>query len=184
MKLRFLSLIFIALSLLNAGCGYTLRESAELPLALKTMQLETRDGNSEMARALRRSLTNSGVTLIDETKDGVFILGLGREQDSEKVLSLNSNARAGEYELRMRISFQLVSSEEDFIIPPEILSLRKVYLADPNNAVAKQEEAELIKEEMRTELANQVLRRLESLDPGMLGSATATHLSIRRAGSL
>jgi outer membrane lipopolysaccharide assembly protein LptE/RlpB len=45
------------------------------------------------------------------------------------------------------------------------LQLSKVYLADPENAIAKTEEAELIRTEMRRELALLILRRLQSFKP-------------------
>jgi len=48
------------------------------------------------------------------------------------------------------------------VVGPEELAIEKVYLADPNNAVAKAEERELMEEEMRLELVTLILRRLQS----------------------
>ena len=49
------------------------------------------------------------------------------------------------------------------VFGPEVLSIEKVYLADPNSAVAKAEERELMEEEMRRELVNRILRRLQNV---------------------
>src|SRR5690606_6429525 len=92
---------------------------------------------------------------------GVYSLGLGQEQSSERVLSVNANARAGEYELTMQVPFQLRQDAAP-IMGPETLALSRVYLADPENAVAKNEEAALIRDEMRLGLAFQILRRLQA----------------------
>ncbi len=46
----------------------------------------------------------------------------------------------------------------------ELNKLKGEIAADPENAVAKNEEAELIRNEMRRELAQQVLLRLQSLE--------------------
>lgn len=156
------SFIIITPVFLLSACGFTLRGSAELPAQLQTLQLQAQDGNTEIVREMRRALVNSGVNVIDEIREGVYRLGLGREQSEERVLSINSNARAGEYELSLSVSFQLRTAD-DFFIGPEILTIEQVYLADPNNAVAKAEEAELIKEEMRQELVIQILRRLQTV---------------------
>ena len=86
---------------------------------------------------------------------------VGNEQSSERVLSVNSNARAGEYELTMSVPVQLRRGGA-VVMGPETLSIEKVYLADPNSAVAKAEERELMEGEMRRELVNQILRRLQN----------------------
>lgn len=154
----------ICLLLTLAACGFTLRGSADLPPQLQTLLLESNNGNSDIIREMRRALGASGVSVLDTPPDeGVYRLGLGQEQVQERVLSVNSNARAGEYELSMSVAFQLRNNSE-FIIPQETLVIDRVYLADPENAVAKSEEAELIRTEMRRELVNQVLRRLQTVN--------------------
>ena len=44
-------------------------------------------------------------------------------------------------------------------------SIGEVYLADPENAIAKTEEATLIRNEIRSELAQLILRRLQAFKP-------------------
>jgi LPS-assembly lipoprotein len=145
-----------------SGCGFTLRGSVDLPAALQTLQLESPSPDSEIVREVRRMLRNNDVTLTDTAAAGVYRLGIGAEATSERVLSVNANARAGEYELTMSVAAQLRRGTET--IGPENFSVSRVYLTDPENAVAKNEEAELIRTEMRRELAQQILRRLQSLE--------------------
>lgn len=149
------------LLLLLGGCGFTLRGTVDLPAALQTMQLESPTPDSELVREVRRMLRNNDVTLTEEPVATTYRLGIGSEQSSERVLSVNANARAGEYELTSSVAVQLRRGTE--VLGPETLSVSRVYLTDPENAVAKNEEAELIRTEMRRELAQQILRRLQSL---------------------
>jgi LPS-assembly lipoprotein len=149
------------LILLLGGCGFTLRGTVDLPAALQTMQLESPAPDSELVREVRRMLRNNDVTLTEEPVATTYRLGIGSEQSSERVLSVNANARAGEYELTSSVAVQLRRGTE--VLGPETLSVSRVYLTDPENAVAKNEEAELIRTEMRRELAQQILRRLQSL---------------------
>ncbi len=160
--MKFVLTLFLQISLLTA-CGFTLRGTAELPLQLQTLQLQFIDGNTDIVREMRRALINSGVTLQDETEQGIYQLGIGREVSEERILSVNVNARAGEYQLSLSVPFQLRISDA-FLIEPENITIEKVYLADPNNAVAKAEEAEQIKDEIRRELVNQILRRLQTVN--------------------
>lgn len=143
------------------GCGFTLRGSADLPLALQTMQVESQAPDSGIVREISRMLRNNDVTLTDTPDAATWRLEVGREETSERAVSVNANARAGEYELTMNVALLLRRGTE--LLGPETMSVSRIYLADPENAVAKNAEAELIRTEMRRDLAQQVLRRLQSL---------------------
>lgn len=159
-KSSVVAILTLVLSL--AGCGFTLRGSVDLPAALQTLQLESPNPDSEIVREVRRMLRNNDVALVETGTDATWRLGVGLEANSERVVSVNANARAGEYEITMSVAAQLRRGTQT--IGPETLSVSRVYLADPESAVAKNEEAELIRSELRRELAQQILRRLQSLD--------------------
>jgi len=154
-------LTLISTTLLLSACGFALRGTAELPASLQPLYVENVDGSSPMGRELLRVLANNKVALADEAANNQYSLAVGSETSSERALSVNANARAGEYELTLGTSYQLrrngVSAGE--VVP---LQLSKVYLADPENAIAKTEEAELIRTEMRRELALLIMRRLQA----------------------
>lgn len=143
-----------------SSCGFSLRGSAALPPALQTLQVESVDTNSDIAREVRRALRNNDVDVDDNSQSSGYNLQLGQEQSSERALSVNSQARAGEYQLTMSVPFQLLNAGA-LVMGPETITLERVYLADPENAAAKSDEARLIQQEMRRELALQILRRLQ-----------------------
>jgi LPS-assembly lipoprotein len=155
-----LMLVACAVTALS-GCGFSLRGSAALPPELQTLQIQSADANSDIVRELRRALRNNDVNVDDDTtQSSGYSLQVGQEQNSERALSVNSQARAGEYQLTMSVPFQLLNAGAA-IMGPETITLERVYLADPENAAAKSDEARLIQQEMRRELALQILRRLQ-----------------------
>jgi LPS-assembly lipoprotein len=154
-------LALLSLVLLLSGCGFALRGSAELPAQLQPLYLEAIDAESDMLRELRRALQNNRVQLATEPGAG-YRLGIGNEERSERVVSVNVNARAGEYELTLALPWQLRQGAT-VVAGPERLSISRSYLADPNNAVAKSQEAEQILSEMRQDLSRQLLRRLQAV---------------------
>jgi len=162
MKSKSLRIILIFTTTLLSACGFTLRGAADLAPELQSLALISTDGNSDIYRELSRSLEASNVTLLERSASDAYQLVVGNEQSSERVLSVNSNARAGEYELSVSVPVQLRKGSAS-IFGPETLTIEKVYLADPNSAVAKAEERELMEEEMRRELVNQILRLLQNL---------------------
>ncbi|MDR0780796.1 MAG: LPS assembly lipoprotein LptE [Pseudomonadales bacterium] len=160
-------LALFSLALLLSGCGFALRGSAELPAQLQPLHLEAIDTDSDLLRELRRVLQSNRVALAPDAGDGDgdgdgYSLGVGLEERSERVVSVNVNARAGEYELTLALPWQLRHGAT-LVAGPERLALSRTYLADPENAVAKSQEAEQILREMRQDLSRQLLHRLQVL---------------------
>ena len=112
---------------------------------------------------LRRALQANKVNILDAASADSYQLLIGEAEIQERILSVNSNARAGEFELSISVPYQLRSSTTVFL-EPEVLTLEKVYLADPNSAVAKAEERELMETEIRRELVSLILRRLQNAE--------------------
>lgn len=161
MIIRKLIATTLLLSLLSA-CGFALRGSSSADLAPELQTLQVQGSNTEIMRLLQRALASNRITVINQAQPGVYRLEIGSEQVAERVISVNSSARAGEYELSMILPFQL-SSDSEFIIAPENLSIERSYQADPSSAVAKADESQLILKEMRQGLVTQILRRLQTL---------------------
>lgn len=155
-----LMLPVILLGLLS-GCGFALRGSVDLD-HLEPLYVQNFENGTPIQREVLRILTNNGIALAQEPAPDGYSLDVGAESNSERAISVNANARAGEYEINMSVPFQLRRGS-DVVLPPQVLALSKVYLADPENAIAKNEEAEIIRTEMRRELGQLMLRRLQAL---------------------
>lgn len=151
-------------TLLLAGCGFALRGTATLPAALQPLYLEGVNDSTPIRRELQRVLVDNRVSLADDLKSSSFSLAVGNEQSTERALSVNANARAGEYEIVMSANYQIRKGTAA-AQSPQTVTVTKVYLADPENAIAKTEEANIIRNEMRREMAQLILRRLQAFKP-------------------
>ena len=151
-------------TLLLTSCGFALRGTATLPAALQPLFLEGANDSTPIRRELQRVLVDNRVTLADDNKTSNYSLAIGNEQSSERALSVNANARAGEYEIVMSANYQIRKGAAA-VQAPQTVTLAKVYLADPENAIAKTEEANIIRNEMRREMAQLILRRLQAFKP-------------------
>ena len=156
------SILTILMLLLLSSCGFTMRgyDSSLLSPKLQQMQLSVNSSSNELAQILRRRLISSQVNIIEDSS--AYKLTLGDEQSRERIISVNRNIRAGEYEITLTASFQL-ENNGDSIIAREIISVEKIYEADPNNAAAKTNEAELVLDELRQALTEQIMRRLQTV---------------------
>lgn len=169
MQLQRTLLLLCTLALLTA-CGFQLRgygETAQLPPELQTLQLSSSNPDNDVLRELSQQLRGSDVTIVEEAEEGVYELLISPERSQERIISLNAAARAGEYALTMVVNFQLRSGNT-VVLGPEEINLEQTYVADPNNAIAKSEEADQIREDLRRDVARQILSRLQNFEPTAL----------------
>lgn len=157
--------LLLLLGLLNlvSACGFQLRGVGDnmvaIPDSWKLMHFATGNPNSELNREVVTRFAANGVEWTDR-KSANYILRLGPESFNQRNLSLNAEARAAEFELTMRTHFTVFDASNNEIISQTNASVVKQMENDPRNVVGKAEEVRLLKTEMRTELARQIMRRI------------------------
>lgn len=161
-------LIIISLSLVT--CGFSLRGNELINSRFNNLQLSLSQPNSEFSRMLRRSLdaaevSTEVISTSEETglASSIPVLTIGDEQVSNRPVTINARARAEQYEMRLSITIALGQADE-MLIEPETLFIDRTYFEDIENLTGNREEVEIIATEMRRELVNQLIRRLEAAD--------------------
>jgi LPS-assembly lipoprotein len=155
-------LFLLVVSCLLGACGFQLRGTgggAALPEAWKSMQLSAGNPNSELSRDIQSVFAANGIVWTDD-KNANFKLIVGPERFSQTNLSLNSEARVSEFELTMQTRFTVLDSQGVEVMPETNASVIRQMENDPRNVVGKAEEVRILKSEMRTDLAHQILRRI------------------------
>ena len=143
-----------------AGCGFQLKGTTDTGggewegLSLRLISVDPR---SDLTREVARELGGMKIELTDEI-DTPTRLTLREEQFIQRNVSLTAQARAAEMELTLSVDFVL--QQED--VPPleGTASVSQQMLNDPRNVVGKTEEMRLLREEMRRDLAVQIVRRV------------------------
>ena len=158
-------LILSCISVILSSCGFSLRGSDVLSSKFQVIQLDMEQPNSEFSRLLRRSLEVADVTIEAPrlTNSDAPVLVVSNEQRVSRPITVNPRARAAQYEMRLSINIALGSSDKT-LIPPETLMVERIYFEDIANIAGTQEEVEIITAEMRRELVNQLMRRLEAVE--------------------
>jgi len=142
------------------GCGFQLKGSGQPgapELAGMTVRLLSAQPRSELTREVTRELTHSGMSLVDDA-DAAITLIVEPEQFTQRNVSLTAQARAAELELTLSAAFTLTQGELDPVDARAVVS--RQMLNDPRNVVGKTEELRLLREEMRRDLAAQIVRRI------------------------
>ena len=157
-------LLILTLALSLQSCGFALRGSDAISANFATLALDLQQPQSEFSRLLQRSLDMADVELgtrADARDSGVPVLVVANERVSNRPVSINPRARASQVEIRLSIDITLTRADID-LIPTETLMVDRTYFQDIENIAGNQEEVQIITAELRRELVNQVMRRLES----------------------
>jgi len=148
-----------------SACGFALRGGDVISSQFSSIQLISEQPNSEFSRLLRRSLevSNVAVELVDtiEPVTGQTLLSISDERVVSRPVTVNTRARAAQYEMRLSVEIALGRGEQ-ILIEPETLFVEQTYFEDIQNISGNREEVEIIAAEMRRELVNQLMRRLQA----------------------
>jgi len=167
LKIKPLAVFAIAATLLLQGCGWHLRGSQSLPPELQTLHLQTASDNSTFARALKRSLKASDVTLTDSAAGAPYSLTVSSISNTSRTLSVTSSARIAEYEITSSLTYSVSNIEGDQLVTPTLLRTEKTYLYNSSNATSAFEEEALLRKEMERDLVQQLIRRYRAIKPSI-----------------
>ena len=160
---KFISFVIFVITLNE--CGFAIRGNDAISSRFDLIQLNLQQPNSELSRFLRRSLDVANVEtqlgISAEPNSNSAILEIGEEQIASRPVTFNPRARAAQQEMRLSIQISFKQGEQT-LIRPETLYVERTYFEDLENIAGNQEEVEIIRNEMRRELVNQVMRRLQA----------------------
>jgi LPS-assembly lipoprotein len=156
-----------------AGCGFQMRGAVTLPFDAIVIEPRTEVAN-QLARALQ---VGSGARVLRERPAPEDVDGSGQasaapetrmawfdilsESQEKAILSLNSAGRPREYQLRYRLGFRVHDGRGSEYIAPITLILRRD-LPFNDQVLASQSEELLLYRDMRADLVQQILRRMQA----------------------
>ncbi|MGO4324035.1 hypothetical protein QMK47_25625 [Pseudomonas sp. P9_35] len=158
------NLLVVGLAVLLSACGFQLRGTGTTELAIKELDLSARDAYGETVKMLRQTLENSGVKVYSGAP---YKLVLASEQQSQRSLSYAGAGRSAEYELTNVLSYE-IRGHNNLSLLDDKLQVQKVYLHDGNNITGSDQESIEVRGEMRRELVQRMMLRLQQLNPAQL----------------
>jgi len=144
-----------------SGCGFQLRQAPNYPF--RTLYTGLPEA-SVFGQELKRNISVSGrVEVINDPKQverADVIFDLLQELQEKVVLSRTSAGAVREFQLRFRIRFKLRTRDGIEVIPDtELVQERDISFSE-TAALSKETEEGLLYRDMRSDLVQQVLRRL------------------------
>jgi LPS-assembly lipoprotein len=147
---------------LVAGCGFELRRAPELKF--KTLQLAGFKAHSPLADELRRSIATSTTTrVVEAASQAEVVLQALTDSRDKGVVTSTTAGQVREVQLRSKLNFRVhTPAGKELIAATEISTSRDMTYND-RDALAKEQEEELLYRAMQSDIASQVLRRLAAI---------------------
>lgn len=157
----------VLLALLSAlsACGFHAAGSRPLPEPLKLVRIDMiapyQVSEPAVESTLRARLANRGAEVVEKTREDVTVIRLTNLQESRQVLSVGADGKALEYELILRVNYE-VRNGTRVLVPPDQIEVRRDYSFTADQVLPKEQEAARLREFLETEMAELLLLRIET----------------------
>jgi len=153
------------LVLLGSGCGFAPRGGITGSDAVGAIFVDA-PRDVPVAPLLREKIAEQGLNLIANRDEANVLVRLSRERQAQRVLSVQSQGKVSEYELRHSIDMLVIKAPAgEFAryspgLTPNRVLIRREYTFDETGVLGKEDEASILKREMQEELARTLLLRI------------------------
>jgi LPS-assembly lipoprotein len=154
---------FAAAAMLGlTACGFRLAGTEKLPPILARPYLSVKDPYTDFAREFERQLKSEGALLQVGRQDATATIEITKDLVEQRTLSVSARNIPTDYELRYTVIFGVKGPDSE-LLAPQTVTLSKDYSFEENVLLAKEHEADILREQMARDLATIVMHRLTRL---------------------
>ena len=144
------------------ACGFRLAGSDPLPGVLARPYLSLKDPYTDFSREFEHQLKNSGATLQVVRANSTATIDVTKDVVEQRTLSVSAKNTPTEYELIYTVTFTVQGTDKE-LLAPQTISLSRDYSFEENVLLAKEHEADILRQQMARDLVSIAMRRLTSL---------------------
>ena len=152
----------LAVLLMLSACGFRLAGSDPLPGLLARPYLSLKDPYTDFSREFEHQLKSAGATLQTVRANSTATVEVTKDLVEQRTLSVSATNIPTEYELTYTVTFAVQGADKE-LLAPQTISLSKDYSFEENVLLAKEHEADILRQQMARDLVTIAMRRLTSL---------------------
>jgi LPS-assembly lipoprotein len=145
-----------------SACGFRLAGSEPLPAVLARPYLSLKNPYSDFSREFEHRLKSAGAALQSVRADSTASIDVTKDLVETRTRSVTSQNIPTEYELVYTVTF-VVKGPDKQMLAPQTISLSQVYSFEENALLAKENEADVLRQQMARDLVGIAMHRLSSL---------------------
>jgi LPS-assembly lipoprotein len=154
--------LMLAAAALLSGCGFRLAGSDRLPSVMQHTYLSLKDPYTDFSREFERRLKSAGAVLQPTSELATARINVTKDLVEQRTLSVSATNIPTEYELTYTITFDVHAGDKQ-LLGPQTVSLSKDYSFEENVQLAKEHEADILRQQMARDLVSIAMHRLTSL---------------------
>jgi len=144
------------------GCGFRLAGSDPLPAVMARPYLSLKDPYTDFSREFEHQLKSSGATLQLARAGATATVEVTKDLVEQRTLAVSGKNIPTEYELTYTVTFSVRGGDKELLVP-QTISLSRDFSFDEALQLAKEHEADMLRQQMARDLVSIAMRRLTSL---------------------
>jgi LPS-assembly lipoprotein len=144
-----------------SACGWHVRGAMDLPKNLSQIYISATDSKGALMTDLRQLLKTNRVSLVENAADANCVLTILEETKDRHTAGVGGNELSSSYEITLKVDYEIQLKNSDLVTRSSAISIRNFNYNTSTINSATQEEL-LLDQEMRRDLAQQILRRLSA----------------------
>jgi LPS-assembly lipoprotein len=152
----------VCIVLCLSACGFRLAGSDPLPGVLARPYMSLKDPYTDFSREFEHQLKSAGATMQSVRANSTATIDVTKDLVEQRTLSVNAQNIPTEYEITYTVTFA-VRGADKVLLAPQTISLSKDFSFEENALLAKEHEADILRQQMARDLVGIAMRRLTSL---------------------
>lgn len=147
---------------LLTACGFRLAGSDPLPAVMARPYLSLKDPYTDFSREFEHQLKSAGATVQLTSEGATATVDVSKDLVEQRTLAVSAQNIPTEYELTYTVTFSVHGGGKE-LLAPQTISLSKDFSFDVTQQLAKEHEADILREQMARDLVSITMHRLTSL---------------------
>jgi LPS-assembly lipoprotein len=153
--------VLMSICVLSA-CGFRLAGSEPLPAVMARPYLSLKDPYTDFSREFEHTLKTSGATLQSAREGATATVDITKDLVEQRTLAVSAKNIPTEYELTYTVTFGVHGRDKE-LLAPQTISLSKDFSFNETQQLAKEHEADILRQQMARDLVSITMHRLTSL---------------------
>jgi LPS-assembly lipoprotein len=157
-----LAITGLLVTTLATGCGWRLRGTTSVD-NVSSVHISGQGRFGDFHQALSRSLQANDVTVADNATDAQYSIVILDQKYARKTASVSVTVRVSEYQLTEEVTIMILAADGRPLLQRTTLSTERFFDFDENDVQSKEDEANLLRREMQSDLIRQIISHLNAV---------------------